>query len=433
MWSHPNIRTLLVVAALAVGSLATPTLARSEYFPAPGQWERRLPDQMGIDADRLQAAVEFAVANESRELRDLEANHALTWGTEPFDRPLGPFRTRGPQTGLIIKGGYIVAEWGDIHRVDMTFSVTKSFLSATVGLAFDRGLIRNVDDPVREYFAPIVLPPGDGEPGNEEDGAGSANTRSVFASEHNRRITWDHLLRQTSDWEGTLWGKPDWADRPGEDVVANRFRDRNEPGTVYKYNDVRVNLLALAALHVWRRPLPQVLRELLMEPIGASNTWRWHGYQNSWVTIDAQRMNSVSGGGRWGGGMHLPALDQARFGYLTLKRGRWGDRQVLSDAWLKMAETPGPANPGYGFMNWFLNTNREMYPAAPESAFSHLGHEYGLCGSGERAPRRRPLDRPSGHSRAHREGSRCAARALAGKRARFLAHWSQSTRSRLSR
>ncbi len=38
-----------------------------------------------------------------------------------------------------------------------------------------------------------------------------------------------------------------------------------------------LNLLALAALHVWRRPLPQVLREYVMDPIGASNTWRWHG------------------------------------------------------------------------------------------------------------------------------------------------------------
>jgi CubicO group peptidase (beta-lactamase class C family) len=84
-------------------------------------------------------------------------------------------------------------------------------------------------------------------------------------------------------------------------------------------------------------------------------------------------MNSVSGGGHWGGGMHLSALDQARFGFLTLNQGRWGDRQILSEEWLEMAETPGRANPDYGIMNWFLNTDREMFPAAPETAFSHMG------------------------------------------------------------
>lgn len=373
MFLKPRPSMLIAVAALVGGFLSTPTLAQSDYFPPPGEWERRSPEQMGIDADRLQVAAEFAVSNESLALRDLEANHPLSWGREPFDEPLGPFRERGPQTGVIIKDGYIVAEWGDITRVDMTFSITKSFLSATVGLAFDEGLIRNVDDPVAGYFAPIVLPPGDGEPGKEEDGVGSPNTHSLFESKHNRKITWNHLLRQTSDWEGTLWGKPDWADRPGEDVAANRFRDRNEPGTVYKYNDVRVNVLALAVLQVWRRPLPQVLRERLMDPIGASNTWRWHGYENSWVTIDGQMINSVSGGAHWGGGMHLSALDQARFGFLTLNKGRWGNRQILSEEWLDMAEAPGKANPGYGFMNWFLNTGRKSIPIAPESAFTHFG------------------------------------------------------------
>lgn len=373
MFVISRISFLIAVTAVCGTFISTPTLAQDEYFPAAGDWERRSPDRMGFDADRLQAAVEFAVSNESTRPRNLEDNHSLSWGKEPFDEPLGPFRERGPQTGIIVKNGYIVAEWGDIERVDMTFSVSKSFLSSTVGLAYDKGLIRSVDDPVRGYFAPIVLPPGDGEPGDEEDGIGAAHTRSLFDSQHNRKITWGHLLRQTSDWQGSLWGKPDWADRPGEDIAANRLRDRDEPGSVYKYNDVRVNLLALAALQVWRRPLPQVLMEHLMIPIGASTTWRWHGYENSWVTIDGQLMNSVSGGGHWGGGMHISALDQARFGYLTLKSGRWGDQQILSEEWLTMAETPGSANAGYGFMNWFLNTGRDSIPAAPETAFSHRG------------------------------------------------------------
>jgi CubicO group peptidase (beta-lactamase class C family) len=81
----------------------------------------------------------------------------------------------------------------------------------------------------------------------------------------------------------------------------------------------------------------------------------------------------VSGGGHWGGGMMLTAYDQARFGLLTLRRGKWQDRQILSEEWVRRALSPTPAQPTYGFMNWFLNTNRQMLPSAPETAFFHLG------------------------------------------------------------
>jgi len=149
---------------------------------------------------------------------------------------------------------------------------------------------------------------------------------------------------------------------------------RNEPGAVYEYNDVRVNALALAALCVWRRPLPQVLREYVMDAIDASPTWRWYGYETSWVELDGEAVQSVSGGGHWGGGMFISAHDMARFGLLTLRRGRWRDKQLLSEEWLRQATTPSPAQPTYGFMNFFLNTGRKYLPSAPASAFAHVGN-----------------------------------------------------------
>jgi CubicO group peptidase (beta-lactamase class C family) len=203
---------------------------------------------------------------------------------------------------------------------------------------------------------------------------GSAEVLNPFDTPHNRRITWEHLLRQTSDFEGTLWGKPEWADRPTGEPAEWAARARKDPGSAYEYNDVRVNALALAALNVWRRPLPEVLREQVMDPIGASPTWRWYGYDNSWVVLDGRAVQSVSGGGHWGGGMFISARDQARFGLLTLRRGRWGDRQLLSEAWIRLATTPTPAQPDYGFMNYFLNTDRKRLPSAPPTAFVHLGN-----------------------------------------------------------
>jgi CubicO group peptidase (beta-lactamase class C family) len=345
---------LPVRCSLALALAAQPALAQQAYVPPPGaRWEQRRAAQVGMDSARLAEAIAFAVANESGGSRDLAENHYLTaFGREPHSEPIGPFAPRGDPTGIVVRHGYLVAEWGDPHRVDMTFSVTKSFLSTVVGLAVDRGLIAGVHDSVRPYVP-----------------------TAHFTSLHNATITWDHLLRQTSDWEGTLWGKPDWADRPlsNQPMAEYVARPRHPPGSTYKYNDARVNVLALAALHVWRRPLPQVLRELVMDPIGASNTWRWEGYENSWVTLDGLRIQSVSGGGHWGGGMFISARDQARFGLLTLRRGQWGDRQVLSDAWIAQALTPTPAQPGYGFMNYFLNTGRRRLPSAPERAFVHLG------------------------------------------------------------
>jgi CubicO group peptidase (beta-lactamase class C family) len=182
------------------------------------------------------------------------------------------------------------------------------------------------------------------------------------------------MLRQTSDWEGTLWGKPDWADRPDREVKNWLGRTRNEPGTVYEYNDVRVNALALAALNVWRKPLPEVLKENVMDEIGASNTWRWLGYENSWIVLDGRIVQSVSGGGHWGGGMFISASDMARFGLLTARNGKWRDKQILSTEFIRQAKTPTTAQPTYGFMNWFLNTDKKYYPSAPASAFVHVGN-----------------------------------------------------------
>jgi CubicO group peptidase (beta-lactamase class C family) len=262
-----------------------------------------------------------------------------------------------------------VAEWGDPSKVDNTFSVAKSILSTTIGLAYDRGLISDIDDLVRPYMAPVLLEDGDGEPGDES----GRRPKLLFESEHNRKITWDHLLRQTSDWEGTLWGKPEWADRPDRDPSTWGTRARVGPGAVFEYNDVRVNLLALAATNVWRRPLPEVLRDHIMDPIGASPTWRWVGYDNSWITLDGRPVQSVSGGSHWGGGMLINAFDMARFGLLTLRKGEWNGQRIVSEEWLAMATTPTDAQPGYGFMNFYLNTGRQLHPSAPEFTWTHTG------------------------------------------------------------
>jgi CubicO group peptidase (beta-lactamase class C family) len=371
----PTARTASVFLVLA---LSIPVVASAQYVPSRSDWERRDPAAVGIDAGRLQEAVAFAEANEAGTDRDQELGQAKSFGREPLGDGIGPFRVRGGAAGVIVRNGYIVAEWGDISRVDMTHSVTKSFLSTVVGLAWHDGLVHDVDDRAADYMAPVDLPPGDGEEGVDRTAFGEPDLATLFTSPHNRQITWRNLLQQNSDWAGTLWGKPDWADRPDRDTDNWLDQDRPPPGTRYEYNDTRVNLLALLTTGVWRRPLPEVLRERVMDPIGASTTWRWHGYDNSWIPLDGQWVQAVSGGGHWGGGMFIHALDQARFGLFTLRRGNWGGEQLVADEWFTMSTTPSVPDPGYGFMNFFLNRpdadGNKRYPSAPDEAYAHLGN-----------------------------------------------------------
>ncbi len=352
------IASFVVVAGLIGTGPQTqrpPSGSPAAYFPERFDWQHKTPQDAGMDAAVVAEAVKLAIASESTANKDLSVELATSFGgREPFDAPIGPVKPRGGANGLIVRHGFIVAEWGEPARVDMTFSVTKTFLSTVVGLAWQRGLIRDVNDYARDYMPPDV---------------------DLFEAEHNRKIKWDDLLRQTSDWQGTLWGKPDWADRPeGEKPSDWPNRKLWDPGTHYKYNDVRVNVLALAALHVWRRPLPEVLREYVMEPIGASSTWRWHGYENSWIDLDGRKVQSMTGGGHWGGGMFINAYDMARFGYLFLRNGRWKDREIVSSKWIQLARTPGPANDEYGFCNWFLNPGKKPLPSAPESSVTFRGN-----------------------------------------------------------
>ncbi len=362
---------LLLLALLSVDAQHVKPVPAG-YFPPAGSWEQRSPESLGLKAADVEQAVQAAIAGETRAPRDMEINHYRTFGKEPFGEAIGPFTERGPPTGIIIYKGYVVATWGEPDRCDMTHSVTKSFLSSVVGVAVDSGLIKSVSDTVASYVPPIELY---NQPVNRSaDLIGQPQLLYPFASPHNRVLTWDDMLRQVSDWEGTLWGKPEWADRPDGDPSKWQNRSRNLPGAVWEYNDVRVNALALAATSVWRKPLPQVLKQYIMDPIGASSTWRWTGYRNAWIVLDGTPVQSVSGGGHWGGGMFINAWDMARFGLLTLHHGRWKSRQLLSENWVKQALTPTKARTDYGYMNWFLNTGKKLLPSAPETAFMHIGN-----------------------------------------------------------
>ncbi|MBL0422198.1 serine hydrolase [Ramlibacter sp. AW1] len=303
-------------------------------------------------------AIQFALAHEVPWPRDPAVDPAR-WGVHhedppPYNRLRGPVHARGGVSGVVWRAGQELASWGEPERADLTFSVAKSYLALLAGVAHGRGLLPDPDEPVGQRLSGIG-----------------------FDSAHNRTITWTHLLAQTSEWQGECFGLPDHvehhrqvahdpkppAGRKGEP------RGLQPPGSYWEYNDVRINQLSLALLHLFRQPLAQVFQEAILEPLGGGTDWRWAPYDDAWVEIDGRRMPSVPGGSHWGGGVSIGARDQARIGQLVLDQGRFGGRELVPASWIARMSQPGTIAPFYGWLLWLNRDGRLFAAASPQSVF----------------------------------------------------------------
>jgi CubicO group peptidase (beta-lactamase class C family) len=315
------------------------------YYPPAGGWAHKSASDLGMDQGLLDAAVAFARTRESKREMDFSDQERI------FGSMLGSvpdIRTR--TNGIVVYRGYVVAEFGDTTWVDPAYSVAKSMMSTVTAIAVRDGKIRSLDEPVGRTI---------------RDGG--------YDSPHNALVTWKMHLQQESEWQGTMFGKKD--DFVGKESFGQGERQPREikpPGTFYEYNDVRINRFGLSLLRIFGQSLPAVFRVEVMDPIGASNTWRWIPYHNSFVEIDGRKLASVSGGTRWGGGMWIHAQDMARFGYLWLRGGKWGGEQIVPPEFVKAALTPSEHGPDYGYL-WWLNTQGKNYPGLPASTYGARG------------------------------------------------------------
>lgn len=288
-----------------------------------------------------------------RDIRAVIENE--TFDPPPWNVLLGPVRPRGDPSGAVMKDGRIVSTWGDTRRIDMVFSVTKSYVGLLAAAALDRGLIPSFAQPV----AASVDDP-------------------AFASPRNCVVTWRQLLDQTSEWEGTLFGVPDTVDRdrqlaPTDDPARfDRATPLRKPGTYWDYNDARVNALCLALTRLFRRSLPDVLADL--HPAFADrDSWHWDGYgHRSETEIGGCATPVVVGGGHWGGGMAATVRHHLALGGLVLGRGAFeGSRAVSAEA-LDALLMPCALQSVYGGL-WWLNTNQALFPPAPPDSVFAMG------------------------------------------------------------
>ncbi|MFZ9252261.1 MAG: serine hydrolase domain-containing protein, partial [Hylemonella sp.] len=185
---------------------------------------------------------------------------------------------------------------------------------------------------------------------------------------------------QTSEWEGSCLGIPEQVDRyrwltyqPGAaEGRKGDARPLGEPGSRFEYNDVRINQLALALLHLWQRPLPELFTERFLQPLGCTDPFQWVGYEQGWTTVRGQRMMSVPGGSHWGGGVSISAWDQALIGLMLMQGGQYQGKTLLSKKWVARMTQPCDVAPYYGYLVW-LNQAGHLFEAAPRSSWFAIG------------------------------------------------------------
>jgi len=222
-------------------------------------------------------------------------------------------KKNGGGSGLIIRNGFLVWQWGDVDRMYSVASCTKSFTSTVVGLAIDDGKCRLQD------YAKNYLP--------ELKKGKDANIKIV------------HLLSMTSGY------------------------GRNaEPETEWRYSESGVHILGKIATRLHRDSMNNILKRRIMKPIGVKHfEWRQTGQLVNGIPI--------SGGGS---GISISAIDFARFGYLFLQNGRLNDKQLISEHWVKQAtKTSQSLNPKYGML-WWVNTYG-WWKGVPKDSYCALG------------------------------------------------------------
>jgi CubicO group peptidase (beta-lactamase class C family) len=239
--------------------------------------------------------------------------------------------SKGTRAAVVIRGGRIAAEWYwegvDTATQFPCYSTTKSVASTAVGLLVDDGVVR-LEESAAKYV-----------PEWREDAREGVTVR--------------HLLAMTSgirnDGEGL---------RAAEDRIAYGISQPlvSTPGSAFDYNNCGCSAISVIIRAASGREMADFLQERLYGPLGMTGLWH---------EKPAGKTLPYSG-------LHITARDAARFGYLFLRRGRWGDRQIIGETWIDQACGSGSeVNPNYGFL-WWVNP-RGAWKDLPRNAYSAQG------------------------------------------------------------
>ena len=287
---------------------------KGTYWPTHG-WKSCHPEDVGMNSTALM------------DVYDYVANPVV--------------QTRGV---AIIRKGYIVAETYfngfDQYSRHPSYSVAKSFVSALIGIGLEQGIFKYLEEPIYHYFPEL----------NKKK---KVQIRSSFLQNlptpgARKQITIEHLLTMSS---GLKWNEQDYFNDPLNDVflMADSFDyilyvlgkpSEYEPGKVWRYSSGDSMLLSGLFTRALGISAYEFGQEYLFGPLGIPNII-WH--------------TDLAGHTIGGWGIEATIREYAKFGYLYLKKGRWEDRQVISESWVyESLEPVSESIDFYGYQWWLL-------------------------------------------------------------------------------
>jgi CubicO group peptidase (beta-lactamase class C family) len=275
-WPQAFLAFLVLIAAMLPSSVSADDSSTAES----DGWKTTTPEEEGIDSAALAEMFDFV-----RELEiPVHSVQIARHGRLLLDAYFYPYRA------------------GMRHDVA---SVTKSITSSLVGIAIDKGFIRDVHEPVISFFT----------------------SRSVASLDARKRaMTLEHLLTMQAGWdcglepnEARLFEMRRTADWPQFMLDLTMVA---EPGRRWAYCSGNCHLLSAILTQRTRTNALAFARRELFRPLGIEDIM-WaadgHGNNHGW------------------GDLQLHPRDMAKLGQLFLQRGRWHDRQILSEAWIREA------------------------------------------------------------------------------------------------
>lgn len=293
---------IIIQSAILVSCRKTPTESESLYT-----WVISTPEEQGLDGEQISAAAEEAREN-------------------AFILSL-----------LIVRNGYLVSEnyyYPEFYNRNTPWivrSVTKSFVSALVGIAIEEGFISSVEQKILDYYAEYV---------------------TEALDPRKRDITIEDLLTMKSGFpsdrnaDALFTGQDDFI----KDILEMPLM--SNPGEEFHYSSVGAHLLSGIITKATGMNTKTFAEKYLCTPLGISIPF-WEG--------------DTQGYPYGGSGMDLIPRDMARFGYLYLKNGLLNSAQIVPVSWIESSYqcyAGGDsawgvvAEVGYGYL-WWMGRIRE--------------------------------------------------------------------------
>ena len=261
------------------------------------------------------------------------------------------FIERCDTTGLIVARGETIL-FEEYYRGNteaskvICWSVSKSILSALFGIAFEEGLIDNLDETVTDYV-----------PALQGSGYEGVRIKDVLQMSSGIRFNEDY-----ADFYSDInrMGRAFAFNTPLDRFVASLEGER-EPGTYNQYVSMDTQVLAMILREATAMDLSQYTEEKLWKPLGMEADAYW--------LVDSTGMEAAFGG------FNAVLRDYARFGLLYLYNGWWDGKEVISESWIDSSITPdaphlmpgeNPASDwviGYGYQWWIPEGDEGDYLA----------------------------------------------------------------------